>query len=109
MNPNDELNRYASSASANDQENVRQNIDGMNRGPIAKVWANVQALWRMVRDPEAAVGPKAIALGALVYLISPIDCIPDIIPILGLTDDAAVITAAIAALADALEKYKNRG
>ena len=41
---------------------------------------------------------KAIAIGALLYLIFPLDAIPDIIPALGLTDDVAVITVAISNL-----------
>jgi uncharacterized membrane protein YkvA (DUF1232 family) len=34
---------------------------------------------------------KAIIIGALGYLISPLDVIPDAIPIAGLTDDIAVL------------------
>ena len=34
---------------------------------------------------------KAIIIGALGYMISPIDVIPDAIPIAGLTDDLAVL------------------
>ncbi|WP_195534128.1 YkvA family protein [Bacteroides finegoldii] len=52
------------------------------------------------------MGAKTIAIGALLYAVSPIDALPDIVPILGLTDDAAVITAAVTALGSALNKYK---
>ena len=48
--------------------------------------------------PEAPAKAKATILGALGYLVSPIDGIPDWVPG-GLIDDAAVIAAAVAAIA----------
>jgi uncharacterized membrane protein YkvA (DUF1232 family) len=41
---------------------------------------------------------KALILGALAYFIMPFDGIPDILPLIGFTDDAAVIAATIAAV-----------
>lgn len=76
----------------------------MNRGPIAKIWDKVVALWEYIKDPNAPLGGKAIAIAALVYLISPLDAVPDFIPG-GLLDDAGVITVAVAKLADDLRKY----
>ena len=38
---------------------------------------------------------KASIIGALGYLISPIDLIPDVIPVVGFTDDAGVIAAVL--------------
>ncbi|MEM9246760.1 MAG: YkvA family protein [Cyanobacteria bacterium P01_F01_bin.153] len=46
-----------------------------------------------------------MAIGALVYLISPLDVIPDVIPITGLTDDAALIVSVISTLALELGPY----
>lgn len=89
-----------------------QKIDGklmrMNRGRIARLWGDVQSLWTMVRDPGAAWSSKAVAIGALLYLVSPFDAVPDFLPLLGLSDDAGVILAAVASLAVALAKYQNR-
>lgn len=67
----------------------------MNRGPIKKIWYQVMKLWDTVRDPKTDRRLKALAIGALVYLIVPIDVIPDVIPVLGLTDDVGVIAFAI--------------
>ena len=39
-------------------------------------------------------------------MISPIDAVPDITPIIGLLDDVAVITAAVTKLASELKRYK---
>jgi uncharacterized membrane protein YkvA (DUF1232 family) len=38
---------------------------------------------------------RAVLLGAIAYFVLPIDLIPDYIPVIGYTDDAAVLAAAI--------------
>lgn len=43
---------------------------------------------------------------AIAYLVSPLDLIPDFIPILGLTDDAALLAMFIASFNKDLEKYR---
>ncbi len=100
------LNEYASSAKASDEVKIRAKIGGMNRGPIKRIWYLVLQLWTLVCDPSVAWTAKAMAIGALLYLISPIDAVPDIIPIVGLADDVGVISAAVSALAVELKKYK---
>ena len=47
----------------------------------------------------------ALAVAAIIYVISPLDVIPDIIPT-GLLDDATIIAWAIVQLNSELEKYK---
>ena len=93
-------------ASTKDVATIGQKLPGMKKGPVAEVWETVQAMWALIKDPEAAWGAKALAIGALLYLVSPIDAIPDVIPVVGLTDDVAVIAAAVAALGVALNKYR---
>ncbi|RCS41549.1 DUF1232 domain-containing protein [Bremerella cremea] len=78
----------------------------MNRGPIRKLWNDVLALWRMITDKNASWVSRSMAIGAIVYLITPIDAVPDLLPLIGLSDDAAVILAAVAALAWELNKYR---
>ncbi|USD38430.1 YkvA family protein [Ferrimonas sp. SCSIO 43195] len=46
---------------------------------------------------------KAVIYGALVYLVAPIDAIPDLTPMLGFTDDAGVLGAALYAIADSID------
>ena len=94
-------------ASEQDIDRIRKKLGGMNRGKIAEIWDKVISLWKFVQDPEAPWAGKAIAIGALIYLVSPIDAIPDFIPVAGLTDDVGIILVAIAKLASDLNKYKS--
>ncbi|MDO4160153.1 MAG: YkvA family protein [Prevotellaceae bacterium] len=48
-------------------------------------------LYYTLQSKEISVKDKAIIIGALGYLISPLDVIPDAIPIAGLGDDLAVL------------------
>jgi uncharacterized membrane protein YkvA (DUF1232 family) len=45
---------------------------------------------------------KVILLGAIAYFVMPMDAIPDILPIIGFADDAAVLAAAIAQVASSI-------
>ena len=48
-------------------------------------------LYYTLQSEKISVKDKAIIIGALGYLISPLDVIPDAIPIAGLGDDLAVL------------------
>jgi uncharacterized membrane protein YkvA (DUF1232 family) len=52
--------------------------------------------WRLFRDPDVPRVAKAVMPGVLVYLASPIDIIPDFIPVLGQVDDVLVLAAGLA-------------
>jgi len=48
-------------------------------------------LYYALESPTISVMDKAIIYGALGYFISPIDIVPDILPLIGLSDDIAVL------------------
>ena len=48
-------------------------------------------LYHTLQNDKVSIKDKAIIVGALGYLISPLDVIPDAIPIIGLGDDLAVL------------------
>ena len=48
-------------------------------------------LYYTLQSDKISVKDKAIMIGALGYLVSPLDVIPDAIPIAGLGDDLAVL------------------
>ena len=49
------------------------------------------ALYYTLQSEKVSVKDKAVIIGALGYLISPLDLIPDAFPIAGLTDDLTVL------------------
>jgi uncharacterized membrane protein YkvA (DUF1232 family) len=55
-------------------------------------------------DPATPKRVKLILLGALTYFILPTDAVPDILPFLGFADDAAMLAAAIAQVAGAIDQ-----
>ncbi|MGE6756905.1 YkvA family protein [Corallococcus interemptor] len=47
-----------------------------------------------VRDPKVATWRKLAGLLAVLYFVSPVDAIPDFIPVVGWLDDLGVLSAA---------------
>jgi uncharacterized membrane protein YkvA (DUF1232 family) len=67
----------------------------------AKQWArllkrDVVALWIAARDPRTPLCAKAMAAVVAAYALSPIDLIPDFIPIIGYLDDLVIVPVGIA-------------
>ena len=55
-------------------------------------------LYYCCRDPDTPAKARAVILGALGYLIFPLDAIPDFIPGVGFADDLAALVAALTLL-----------
>lgn len=58
--------------------------------------ADALSLWWCAKDPTTPTAAKGMMLAALAYFVLPTDAIPDVLPAIGFTDDAAVIAALIA-------------
>lgn len=66
-----------------------------------KQWAHdirrdAHALYLAARDPRVPWYAKLLALGIAAYALSPIDLVPDFIPVLGYLDDLVIVPAGIA-------------
>ncbi len=66
-----------------------------------KTWAklierDVVALWLAARDPRTPWYVKLLAGATAAYALSPIDLIPDFIPIIGYLDDLIIVPVGIA-------------
>jgi uncharacterized membrane protein YkvA (DUF1232 family) len=71
--------------------------------PVAervKKWAGVVrrdviALWLAARDPRVPWYAKGVAAAVAAYALSPIDLIPDFVPVLGYLDDLLIVPLGI--------------
>jgi uncharacterized membrane protein YkvA (DUF1232 family) len=54
------------------------------------------ALWKLFRHPDTPWLAKGVAIAVVAYALSPIDLIPDFIPLLGQLDDFVVLPLGIA-------------
>ena len=61
-----------------------------------------------MRHPGTPKAIKGVMLAALLYLISPVDLIPDTIPFFGLMDDAVVLPAVVCGLLQLLPSQVRR-
>jgi uncharacterized membrane protein YkvA (DUF1232 family) len=68
----------------------------MNKFEIVKSWAkelkrNILVLWFALKNPKTPFLARAVAFITVTYTLSPIDLIPDFIPVLGYIDDIILI------------------
>ena len=83
----------------------------MKSADLSKFYKDVKLFFAMIKDyfdgkcelPVRTV----VAIGvALIYVLSPIDIIPDFIPVVGLLDDAFVLKLCLDFIEDDIEEYK---
>ncbi|MDP8958143.1 MAG: YkvA family protein, partial [Actinomycetota bacterium] len=55
----------------------------------------LKLIGRLMRDPRVPLRTRAFALAILAYLVSPIDLIPDALPVLGQADDLFLAAMAL--------------
>ncbi len=57
---------------------------------------HLMALWKLARHPQTPRSAKWVAFAVIAYAVSPIDLIPDFIPVIGLLDDVVLIPLGVA-------------
>jgi uncharacterized membrane protein YkvA (DUF1232 family) len=72
------------------------------RGPswLSELVKNLRLAWRLLRDPSVPAWLKLIPLGALVYILMPLDLIPDWMFGLGQADDLTLFLLSLKVLVD---------
>ncbi|EFN53849.1 hypothetical protein CHLNCDRAFT_14586, partial [Chlorella variabilis] len=63
------------------------------KGAVKKLKREVLALHYATHDARLGVLPRLLAFLAIAYALSPLDLIPDFIPVLGLVDDVLILGA----------------
>jgi uncharacterized membrane protein YkvA (DUF1232 family) len=84
--------KLGAEATEKDIEKVEDKLPQMKRGPVAKIWDKVTDIWNGFKDPSTPVSMKVLLIGSLLYLILPLDVVPDTLPFVGLIDDVSVLT-----------------
>ncbi len=76
---------------------------------VSLLWSLVKGdarlLWRAVCHPQSPGWLKLGTLGIALYLLSPIDVIPDVIPFVGLLDEIVLVPLAIRFLLNRLPAH----
>ena len=54
------------------------------------------ALWKLFKHPETPRSAKLVAIAVIAYAVSPIDLIPDFIPVLGQLDELILLPLGVA-------------
>ena len=111
-----EISKYKSCSKA-DIQGVLGKQEALRRvmsvGRLAAHWKDVKVCIRMLGDivsgkyKKVPVGTIAAIVGALAYVLSPLDLIPDFIIPFGYIDDAGVVSACLQLVRVDLEIYKS--
>lgn len=83
-----------------------------NKSDLEGVWAKMLLLFAVAKDyvngDYTEIPKRSIVaiLGGLIYFLSPIDVVPDFIPVLGFIDDVFILNLVYKQVIKDLERYK---
>ncbi|WP_421941133.1 YkvA family protein [Pedobacter sp.] len=84
-----------------------------NRGDLEGVWEKLVLLYAVAKDyvngDYREIPKRSIVaiVGGLIYFLSPVDVVPDFVPVLGFIDDIFVLNLVYKQVIKDLEKYKS--
>jgi uncharacterized membrane protein YkvA (DUF1232 family) len=58
---------------------------------MGTLFGELRLAWRLLREPRVALAAKAVPVLAMLYVLSPVDFIPDVLPVLGQMDDLGIL------------------
>ena len=71
-----------------------------------KDFIQMVTFWVEGKYPDLPYKSVVLIFGAILYFLNPFDLIPDIVPALGFTDDAAVIALVLKSVSNDLERFR---
>lgn len=111
----EKFNSFTSYTDA-DAEKVMENQEKIEKitsnDTLSKYLNDIKLYFQMLGDiftgkyKKVPVGTIAAIVGTLLYVLSPVDLIPDFIPVIGYLDDAAVLAACLNFTRFDVEEYK---
>lgn len=102
----------------NDKNKAKQTIQDAlgkavtNKGDLEGIWTKLLLLFAVSKDyvngnyTEIPKRSIIAIIGGLIYFLSPIDVVPDFIPVLGFIDDVFILNLVYKQVVKDLEKYK---
>lgn len=76
-------------------EGFKSKMKRLGKKMGGKLLYNVYVLYYVLKSRDVPVKVKAEILGALGYVLVPLDLIPDFIPVVGFSDDLAAVAFAV--------------
>jgi uncharacterized membrane protein YkvA (DUF1232 family) len=70
---------------------VRLSSWWMRPSLMGALFAELRLAWRLMREPRVPLYAKAVPALAVLYVLSPLDFIPDILPVVGQLDDLGIL------------------
>ena len=92
-------------------EDVSTKAEEVGSGPFGTTWRYLKAMIRLILAyadgsyRKVPVASMVMIVAAVIYFLSPIDFIPDFIPVIGYVDDALIVAITVAAIKEDLEKF----
>lgn len=110
-----EFNKFKS-YSEEDKSKVFENEEKIKKlsqnNTLSKFAEDISLYFKMLKDFFAKKYTKiptsiiAAIIGTLLYVLSPVDLIPDVIPVVGFLDDASILAMCLKLCGENLKKYK---
>ncbi len=75
---------------------IGKTLQRLGAAKLVGLRVHLIALWKLARHPDTPRAAKWLAFAVIAYAVSPIDLIPDFIPVIGLLDDLVLIPLGVA-------------
>lgn len=109
----DSFNSYTEDDSDKVLDNEKKIENIMNNETLREYMNNIKNYFMMLKDfvtgkyKNIPVGTISAIIGTLLYVLSPVDLIPDLIPVVGFLDDAAVLALCVKLTQYDVDQYLN--